>query len=67
MKTIEIVWSTEDVQEVRPDLDEEQAYQVLLLAERRHDANDGISWQTLEIWADYLYPETCEDEEDDEK
>jgi len=63
MRTIEIVWSTEDVQEVRPDLDDDQAYNVLLLAERKHDANIGISWQTLEIWADYLYPETYEDEE----
>ena len=66
MRSISIVWSTEDVQEVRPDLDEEQAYQVLLLADRKHDASVGINWEVLEIWADYLYPEP-DDESDDEE
>lgn len=67
MKTIEIVWSTEDVQEVRPDLDENQAYEVLIMANKEHDANVGINWEVLESWADYLYPEPDEEDEDDEK
>lgn len=58
MRTISIAWGTDDVQEVRPDLSEEQAYEVLIMAEKEHDANYGICWDTLRSWADYLYPET---------
>ena len=66
MKTIEIVWSTEDVQEVRPDLDAGQAFEVLMLAKRQHDASVGINWEVLEEWADYLFPYEGEEDEDDE-
>ena len=67
MKTIEIVWSTEDVQEVRPDLDAGQAFEVLMLAKRQHDASVGINWEVLEEWADYLFPYEGEEDEDDEE
>jgi hypothetical protein len=49
------IWGTEDVQEVRPDLDDDQAWQVLQHIERRLDAQYGISWNTIEIVADELY------------
>ena len=67
MRSIEIVWSTEDVQEVRPDLDESQAYEVLIAAKQKHDANVGINWEVLEFWADYLYPEPDSEEDEDEE
>jgi len=57
-KQIAIIWSLEDVQEVRPDLDDEQAWKVLQACKTNHDANDGISWVTIEASADYLYPST---------
>ncbi len=60
-KQIAVIWSIEDVQEVRPDLDEEECWQVLELVSYRHDANDGISWLTLELAAQSLFdaaPET---------
>lgn len=63
MKTISIVWHTDDVQIVRPDLNEEQAYEVLLHAKVTHDANYGICWDTLRSSAHYLYPETEKAEE----
>jgi len=63
MRSISIVWSTEDVQEVRPDLNEDQAYEVLIMAKKEHDANYGICWDTLQSWADYLYPEPDDEEE----
>jgi hypothetical protein len=56
MKQISIIWSTEDVLEVRPDLSEEQADNVLDSAERHHDANEGINWIVLETIADIMYP-----------
>ena len=54
-------WSVEDVQEVRPDLTDEQAWEVLRQVERRHDATIGITWDTLEWVAEDLFgdaPET---------
>jgi hypothetical protein len=52
---IAIVWSTEDVKEVRPDLTDAQAWEVLQLVERSHDANFGICWETLDYAAHTLY------------
>ena len=60
-RQIEIVWSVEDVQEVRPDLDDEQSMEVLYMVLKKHDASLGVSWDTLEVWADYLYPEGQDD------
>ena len=49
---VAIVWCIEDVQAVRPDLTNEQAWEVLKLAERYHDANIGINWDVLSCHAD---------------
>ena len=54
---IAIVWSVEDVLVVRPDLDEDQAYEVLVAAKNNHDANIGINWDVLGHHADWLFPE----------
>lgn len=58
---IAVIWSIEDVQEIRPDLTEEQAWDVLQETRRRHDATLGISWDTLEFHANSMFgdaPET---------
>ena len=55
--SIFIEWSIDDVKEVREDLDDEQAMEVLEFVKDRHDATLGITWRTLEYAADYLYPE----------
>ena len=55
--SISIVWCIDDVKEVRPDLDDEQAWDVLQTVKDNHDATMGISWDTLEYAADHLYPE----------
>jgi hypothetical protein len=52
---IAIVWSIEDVRVVRPDLTDDQAWEVLQQAERHHDASIGITWDTLECVADDLF------------
>lgn len=54
-KQIAIVWSVEDVQEVRPDLTDEQAWEVLQAVERQHDATIGITWLTLECAAEVFF------------
>ena len=54
---IAIVWSVADVLEVRPDLTEDQAYEVLQNAKDKHDANIGINWDVLSIHADWHFPE----------
>ena len=58
---IAITWSTEDVRHVRPNLDEEQAWEVLQQVKDIHDAQWGVSWATLEIVADDLFPKHRED------
>jgi hypothetical protein len=35
-------------------LTEDEAYQVLNLMERRHDANIGINWDVIGHWVDYV-------------
>ncbi len=57
---ISIRWHIDDVKEVRPDLTDEQARQVLHLCRDQHDANIGISRDVLSIWAALLFPEPDE-------
>ncbi len=60
-ETIEISWGYEDVLEVAPHLNKEQAINVLHYAKRKHDANEGINWTVLECFADILYPQDKEE------
>jgi hypothetical protein len=52
---IAIVWDTSDVHELRPDLTAEQAWEVLKMVEHHHDASSGISWCSLDFWAEELF------------
>jgi len=52
---ISIVWSTEDVLSVRPDLTKEQAREVLYELDHNHDASIGISWDVIDIIAEGMY------------
>jgi hypothetical protein len=56
-RRIAIIWSTDDVLTVRPDLTDDQAWEVLRAVEDAHDANHGICWDTLEAAAVTLFPE----------
>lgn len=58
------IWSVDDVQSVRPDLTDEQAWEVLLLAKHGHDANFGINWDVLSTLAESLYGDAPEPKED---
>jgi hypothetical protein len=45
-------WHISDVQEVRQDLSDEQARDVLRFMEHYHDANIGINWDFIEACID---------------
>jgi hypothetical protein len=57
-KTFQIahIWSVEDVMGVRPDLSKEQAWEVLQEVGHKKDSALGISWTTIAIFADALFP-----------
>lgn len=57
---IAAIWCTDDVLGIRPDLNEEQAWEVLEQVGDIHDAEWGISWTTLETVADDLFPKPDE-------
>ena len=57
---ISIIWSVDDVLEVRPDLNRDQAIDVLYRCKSKHDASIGINWDVLAITAEYMFPELNE-------
>lgn len=46
-RRISIRWYIEDVAMVQPELSPDECYQVLLNADRQHDAAIGINWDVL--------------------
>ena len=57
-RQIAAIWSIEDVKGVRPDLTDDQAWEVLERVGDKHDAEWGITWTTLETVADDLFPKS---------
>lgn len=60
------IWSIEDVQHLRPDLDDDQAWEVLQHVDHYKDCEYGITWLTLELAIKHLCddpPETDTSEE----
>ena len=55
-KEIQISWSVDDVYSIRPDLTEDQAMEVLQNVKDNHDADIGVCWETLNFWADSMFP-----------
>lgn len=53
---ISITWTVEDVQYVCPSCTKKQAIKVLDYVQCGHDANLGITWETLECAYDHLFP-----------
>ena len=60
-REIAVIWCIEDVQEIRPDLTEDQCWQVLETTSRYHDATIGINWDVLRCQADILFCSTSTD------
>lgn len=62
-REIAVIWEVDDVLVLRPELSDEQAWQVLQHAKRHHDAGIGLNWESLEAAAEALYgpePETSD-------
>lgn len=55
---IAVWWNTEDVLSVdgdeESDLTEEECREILRLADRYHDAENGINWSVLGYWIDQV-------------
>jgi len=62
--SIVILWHTDDVKSIRPDLDDDQCMKVLNKVSRNHDAQIGVNWDVLEFWADELYGVMRSEEEE---
>lgn len=52
-----ILWGVDDIREGRPDLTWEQATEILQRVEYKHDASQGVTWDTLQYYTDEMYPE----------
>jgi len=50
-------WCVDDVLQQRPDLNWEQASDVLGFMAEKFDANIGINWDVIDSAAEYLFPE----------
>jgi len=55
--TIVDEWNVEDVQQQRPDLNHEQACEVLAVMADNYDANIGINWFVIDCVAEQLFSE----------
>ena len=60
-RQVAVLWSTEDVQSVRPDLDDDQAWEVLQRCRKVHDCDIGFNWLLIETVADDLFPNEGDD------
>jgi hypothetical protein len=66
-RQIALIWGIADVQHLRPNLDDDQAWEVLQHVDHHKDAELGISWLTLEFAVEHLFgdaPETDKPEEE---
>ena len=66
-REIAVIWAIEDVQEVRPDLTEDQCWEVLEAAKGDHDATIGINWDVLTCHAQMLFGSAPEADETGEE
>jgi hypothetical protein len=60
------IWSIEDVQSERPDLDVDQSWQVLQKIERELDSRFGITWEVLNATARELFGDAPENNDAEE-
>jgi hypothetical protein len=49
-----ISWYKKDIESLGYECTDEQAEEILELAESKHDASIGINWEVLEEWCEYV-------------
>jgi len=59
-RLVAVMWNTEDVLNVRPDLNDDQAWEVLKECRDKHDCELGFNWNLIECVAGMLFPEPCD-------
>ena len=62
-RQIATIWSIDDVQRIRPDLTDDQAWQVLLDVDRYNDDTIGINWDVLDCHAELMFGDAPETDE----
>lgn len=56
-KQVAVIWCIKDIQEMRPDLSDDQAWDVLQQCRDAHDCNSGFTWSLIDLVAADLFPE----------
>jgi len=64
-REIAIIWAVDDVNDSRPELTDEQKMHVLEEVLDNHNAEWGVSWDTLSTTADLLYPKGSVEQEEE--
>ncbi|HWG41189.1 MAG TPA: hypothetical protein VN688_00265 [Gemmataceae bacterium] len=54
-RQVAVIWTNDHVQEIRPDLSEDQSWEVLKTCRARWGSCQGIDWQAIEMTADELF------------
>lgn len=55
-RQVAVIWSVEDVQSVRPGLNDDQSWEVLQQCRKVHDCEVGFTWLLINYVADDLFP-----------
>ena len=63
-REIAVIWSADDVREIRPDLTPAQSWKVLQECKNVHNCHSGCTWDFIESVAEDLFPNN--DEGDDQ-
>lgn len=64
-RQVAVIWCTDDVQSVRPDLSDDEAWRVLKQCRQLHDCELGFTWLLIETVADDLFPEPSKTSKED--
>jgi hypothetical protein len=59
-RQVAVIWCTDDVLEIRPDLNDDQAWEVLQRCYDKHDCDLGLTWAGIEAVADDMFPQSDE-------
>lgn len=57
-RQVAVIWSMQDVQSIRPDLTDDQAWGVLQRCRLVHDCETGFNWLFIEAVAGGMYPQS---------
>ena len=54
-REVAVIWGIDDVLVLRPELTDDQAWEVLQYAYECHDNGVGLNWEAIESSAEYLF------------